>query len=138
MEKERRFVPNGGEVRAKGEGRTIEGKANPFNSWTLIGGMFYERVSPEAFDDVLGDSVVIQFNHDPNYPLGRTPKTAELWTEADGLYYRVADMPKSREDVFEAIQRQDVQGNSFSFSVAQDGEEWNTPRANCPNGPSPE
>lgn len=132
MERERRFVA-GAEIRAAKEGRTIEGKANPFNSWTLIGNMFYERVAPEAFDGVLDDDIHVEYNHDPNFVLGRTGAgTAKIWKGEDGLYYQVLDMPKSRDDVLEAIQRRDVTGNSFSFTVADGGETWEHPEGELP------
>jgi len=61
------------------------------------------------------------FNHDPNYPLGRTTAgTMRLSVRKDGLNYEIPDMPKARADVLEAIQRGDVSGNSFAFSVAEE------------------
>lgn len=130
MEREVRFIPlDGIEVRAGEDGspKGIVGTAAVYNRSTIIGGMFEERIAPGAFDDAMKSSDVrALFNHDPNFPLGRTSaKTLTLRNGKDGLEYEVPELPKSRADVLEAIQRGDVTGNSFSFSIETDkDEEW--------------
>jgi hypothetical protein len=126
---ERRFVPlEGLEVRAEDGGpKGIRGTAAVFNKGTVIAGLFEERIAPGAFDDALkGDDVRALFNHDPNFPLGRTSaETLTLRADSKALHYEVAELPKSRGDVLEAIERRDVTGNSFSFSIEADADvEW--------------
>lgn len=127
MERETRFIPvEDAEVRVEGEAKGIRGTAAVFNRGTVIAGRFEERIAPGAFDDALASSDVRGlFNHDPNYPLGRTSAgTMTLRADDEALHYEIPDLPKSRADVLEAIERKDVTGNSFSFTVAKDGDEW--------------
>lgn len=130
MEREHRFIPSARiEVRAvegeDGEPAGIEGEGAVFERRTVIAGMFEEEIAPGAFDDVLDDDIVIEFNHDPNFVLGRTASgTASVSADTKAFRYRVDDMPQSRGDVLEAVNRGDVRGSSFSFAVAADGEEW--------------
>lgn len=127
MERETRFIPAAdAEVRAgDGGARGISGMAAVYDRSTIISGMWEERIAPGAFDDVLGDDVRALFNHDPNYPLGRTKSgTLVLRAEKSGLRYEVPELPQARADVLEAIQRGDVTGSSFSFRVEPDGETW--------------
>ena len=130
MEKERRFISlDGIEVRESEGGvmRGIKGVAAVYDTGTVIGGMFEERIAPGAFDDAMKDGDVRGlFNHDPNFPLGRTSAgTMTLTSSKEGLDYDIPVLPAARNDVLEAIQRGDVTGNSFSFSIDSDvDEEW--------------
>lgn len=130
MERETRFVPiEDLEVRAaEGSGaRGIFGTAAVFDRGTVIAGLFEERIAPGAFDDAIKDSDVRGlFNHDPNYPLGRTSAgTMTLAADGKALRYEIPELPKSRADVLEAIERRDVTGNSFSFQIEKDSDqEW--------------
>lgn len=129
MEKEVRFIPvEGLEIRKdeSGEPRGIRGSAAVYDSTTVINGMFEERIAPGAFDEAMEGDVRGLFNHDPNFPLGRTSSgTMELRSNGDGLQYDIPELPKTRADVLEAIQRGDVTGNSFSFRLDSDAdEEW--------------
>jgi uncharacterized protein len=66
------------------------------------------------------------YNHDSNtLPLGRTPKTMRLSEDTKGLRFEV-DLPDSQfaRDLTLAIQRKDITGNSFSFTVDEGGDEW--------------
>lgn len=128
MDKEVRFIPlDGIEIRSgeDGEPRGITGTAAVYNSGTVIAGMFEERILPGAFDDVLKDADVRGlFNHDPNYPLGRTSAgTMELRSTDKALEYDIPNLPRSRADVLEAIQLGNVTGNSFSFVIEKDEDE---------------
>lgn len=129
MEKEVRWIPMDGiEVRAdeNGEARGITGSAAVFGQTTVIRGMFEERIEPGAFDEAMKDDVRGLFNHDPNFVLGRTGAgTMALRSDKKALHYDIEELPKSRADVLEAIERGDVTGNSFSFSITRDeDEEW--------------
>lgn len=127
---ERRFVPRDtGEVRTESreDGRVgIIGTAAVTDSMSgeIFG--FRERIAPGAFDEALAISDVRGlFNHDPNMILGRSKAgTMRVWVDDSGLRYEIPELPESRRDVAEAIQRGDVDGNSFSFTVAEDAWEY--------------
>lgn len=128
-EREQRFVPLTSEVsvRAKeGEKPTISGMGAMFNSETVIGRYFRERILPGAFkDSISSGDIRVAFNHDPNFILGRTSAgTAKVEETAEGLRYE-ATPPAARADVVESIQRKDITGSSFTFTVENDeDEEW--------------
>lgn len=129
-ERERRFIPmqaSGVTLRAKGDqAKTIEGYGALYNNETVIGMWFREVILPGAFtESVANDDIRVFFNHDPNYILGRTSaKTATVEEDDNGLRY-TATPPASRADVVESIERKDVTGSSFQFSVeGPDDEEW--------------
>lgn len=129
---ERRVVPYSQaavELRAADEGaeaRGIGGLGIPVGAVADIG-PFTEEIAPEAVRQVIDEGWDVRglFNHDPNYVLGKTGAgTMTLRATEQGLAYEVAELPAARADVLEAVQRGDVDGNSFSFSVPEDGEEW--------------
>lgn len=124
---ETRFVPVTRELRAIGDGeaRGIEGYTAVYDSESVDMG-FFEVIEPGAFGPALERSdPVALFNHDSNFVLGRASAgTLELEDRDAGLFFRVPDMPSSRADVLEAIERGDVFGNSFSFRVRSD--RWET------------
>lgn len=128
-EMERRILCEDADVRAeKGEDGQlrIRGYAAVFNSLSSDLGGFRERLHQTAFDAVLRKNPDVRglFNHDSNFLLGRTKSgTLRLGTDERGLWYTI-DPPKSRQDVLEALERGDVSGSSFAFTVARDGEEW--------------
>lgn len=128
---ERRFIPRGaGEVRAskRDDGKVgIVGTAAVTDSLSEVLWGFREKIATGAFDKALKNSDVRGlFNHDPNYVLGRVKSgTMTLRADDKGLHYEIAELPESRADVAEAIQRGDVDGNSFAFTVAKD--EWEYP-----------
>ena len=80
-----------------------------------------ERIMPGAFDRaVKEDDVRGLFNHDPNMLLGRTSAgTMRLSIDDTGLLYDIDADPKTRagRDVPAMIDRKDLQGSSFSFTV---------------------
>jgi HK97 family phage prohead protease len=70
--------------------------------------------------------VVALFNHDSNIVLGRSSSgTLELSSDEKGLKY-VVTPPVSRADVLELIQRRDVRGSSFAFTVEPKNESFRT------------
>lgn len=128
---ERRFIPCGSaEVRA----RTENGKVGIAGTAAVIGSLshemssrgvrFKERIAPGAFDKVLAQADMRGlFNHNPDFVLGRQKSgTMRVWADDKGLHYDIPELPQSRADVAEAIQRGDVDGNSFSFVVAEGGD----------------
>ena len=57
-------------------------------------------------------------------PLGTTKSgTLSIEDEPDGVYFFI-NLPTSRYDVFESVQRGDLSECSFSFSVSPGGESW--------------
>lgn len=119
-------------VESRADGRTsIVGYAAVYNRLSLDLGGFKEEILPGAFDKILGrqrgrQDVVALFNHDSNIVLGRTSSgTLELSSDDKGLRY-VVTPPVSRGDVLELIQRRDVRGSSFAFTVDKNGESFRT------------
>ena len=119
-------------IESRADGRAaIVGYAAVYNRLSLDLGGFREEILPGAFDKILsrqrgkGD-VVALFNHDSNIVLGRSSSgTLELSSDDKGLKY-VVTPPVSRADVLELIQRRDVRGSSFAFTVDAKNESFRT------------
>lgn len=109
----------------------IRGYAVVYNRLSVDLGGFRERILPGAFDAMLGKQkgrrdLVSYYNHDPNLLLGRESSgTLEVFSDAKGVGY-VVTPPASRADVLELIQRRDIRGSSFAFSVGVGGESFTT------------
>jgi HK97 family phage prohead protease len=119
-------------VESRADGRAaIIGYAAVYNRLSLDLGGFREEILPGAFDKILNrqrarQDVVALFNHDSNIVLGRTSSgTLELSSDEKGLRY-VVTPPVSRADVLELIQRRDVRGSSFAFTVDPKNESFRT------------
>ncbi|TPG84967.1 HK97 family phage prohead protease [Brevibacillus laterosporus] len=127
--KEIRFHPvESMEIRSSGEEgsttNTIAGYVVKFNQRSqLIWGEFYEKVAKGAFARSLAENVIkALWNHRSDFVLGSTKnQTLRLWEDDTGLRFE-CDLPNSTwgRDAFESIQRGDVDGVSFGFSVRQD------------------
>lgn len=92
-------------------------------------GSFIERISPGAFSSVLASNpdVLLTIDHDPGRTLARTKSgTLELRTDPKGLRFwgRAGDTTYAR-DLRVMMDRGDIDGASFKFSVAPGGEDWN-------------
>ena len=128
MKRERRFIPvDDIEVRADGDAPVIEGYAARFNKWADIGGMFRERIAAGAFADTIADDDIrALFNHDPNFVLGRTSNgSLRLNEDNKGLFMEnTPPGTQAANDVIALIDRRDVTGQSFGFSVQE--EKWQT------------
>ena len=108
---------------------TLAGYAAVFNEETVIAGMFRERIAPGAFgDSIRTDDVPAQFNHDPNFVLGRTANgTVRLSEDRRGLRYEVDLNPDDSDAVRigAIVARGDVSASSFAFCCENDGDdEW--------------
>jgi HK97 family phage prohead protease len=110
----------------------VVGYAARFGVNSLDLGEFTERISPEAFGLVSerrGRKKKLEtralFNHDANMPLARYPKTLHLYVDDIGLRYEfpVPDTSYGR-DVASNIRSGIIKGSSFSFTVANGGDEW--------------
>jgi len=124
-----------------GSGKEISalvGYAAVFNKASEDLGGFVEIIRPGAFADAIaGDADVRALvNHDPDLLIGRqTAKTLRLSEDKTGLRFEI-DLPETQaaRDVAEQIQRGDMTGCSFSFSVYPDGEErWTFGRKGEPD-----
>lgn len=121
---ERRFI-KGGQVRAKqGDKPGIAGVAAVYDQ-AYDTGWFSETIASGAFDRALKEKQDVRclFNHDVNQLLGRTKSgTLRIENSPDGLRYDCdtdADTSVGK-DVLRMIERGDIDGCSFSFTVRKD------------------
>ena len=130
MDIERRVVPvavAGIELRASEDGKRfgISGMGAVINSLSEDLGGFKERNSEGSFSAALkGSDIRGLFNHDSNYVLGRVGKTMSVTADSRGMRYDIPELPESRADVREAIERGDVSGSSYSFTLREGGDRW--------------
>jgi len=124
---ERRFTSVPVEIRAGSDKSTIGGYAAKFERMSQNLGGFVERIAPSFFNKSRGDGwpgVIARYNHDDNMLLGTMGAgTLRLGIDDVGLTYEV-DLPQSRGDVFELVQRGDVRQSSFAFVAFED--DWAT------------
>src|SRR5579885_1148379 len=120
---ERRFI-RGGQLRAKnGDKPGLAGVASVYNQ-EFDNGWFRERILPGAFKRVLSEDPDVRclFNHNPDNVLARTKNgTLRLVDKSDGSNYE-ADMDPNTtigRDVGAMVERGDVDGCSFAFSVSK-------------------
>jgi len=114
--------------RSKGGNPRVVGYAAVFNRLSEDLGGFKEQINPKAFDRALERcDVRALINHDANMLMGRTSAgTLRLEADGTGLKYDF-EPPRSpmAEHYLASIDRQDMTGSSFSFTVDRpDGEEW--------------
>jgi len=108
--------------------KRFSGHAAVFNRWADLG-YFKEKIAPGAFAEALKRSDVrFLFNHDANFIFGRSSaSTLELREDSVGLaftcYLLAFDGPSYQ--LARRIDRKDVSGCSFSFTVKRD--EWKFP-----------
>lgn len=119
------------EVRESGAGKgsfTVTGHASVYNRWSLDLGGFREQVAPGFFDAVLERSPDVHalWDHDTRLALGRTKNnTLELRSDEVGLYNWIRVAPTTfAADLRVLMERGDIDQESFSFSVAEGGDEW--------------
>ena len=104
------------------DSRTVMGHAALFNTWG-DGGWFREMISPGAFTNALRISDVrALLNHDANHLLARSVSGTLRMQEDDRGLMVEFDLPKSREDIREAMMRGDLNQMSFAFTILRD--EW--------------
>ena len=103
----------------------LVGHAAVFDQRADIMGLFSEQIQKGAFRKALkGVDVVALWNHDQNELLGRTvAKTLRLSEDDRGLAFEL-DLPDTTRgrDVLTLVQRGDIRGMSFAFTVAR--EKW--------------
>lgn len=104
--------------------RTIGGYAAVYGRPSQPLGGFREVVQRSFPNKTLGDgaNIICRFEHNPLYILGATRSgTLRIKSDEIGLDYTV-DLPESRSDVYESVDRGDVFGSSFEFQVYE--HEW--------------
>ena len=126
---ETRVFLNDFEVRETADGMTLTGYAARFNepSEPLP---FIERIAPGAFKRSLRakNDIKLLWNHDSSSVLGSTRSgTLRLYEDEMGLRVE-ADLPDTQagRDAKVLIQRGDVTGFSFGFTVPANGDTWNS------------
>jgi uncharacterized protein len=124
---ERRNFSGGVKLEKDQDGKKyLSGYAILFNSESRDMGGFTEIISPTALDGANMKDVVGLWNHDSNQLLGRT-KSGTLKLEKDdrGLYYRIK-LPRTQlgKDIQELVERGDITGSSFAFTIKEDGQKW--------------
>ena len=116
------------EIREDGDGMTFSGYAALFDSPSHPL-PFTERIAPGAFKRSLKsrNNVFMFYNHDSSEILASTRAgTLRLSEDARGLRVEADIAPTSRgNDVRTLIQRGDLYGMSFGFSVPTGGDSWN-------------
>lgn len=84
----------------------------------------YEIITKGAFDNTLNNDIRALWNHNTQFVLGRN-KTGSLELKADdkGLFATIK-MPKTQyaSDLYELVQRGDVDQCSFGFNIPTNGE----------------
>ncbi|WP_457659580.1 HK97 family phage prohead protease [Sinorhizobium medicae] len=118
---EKRGGTLGVETRAEDEKRTLVGYAAVFNSDADIGGWWTERIAPGAFAAAIGGDVRALVDHDMGRVIGRTKSgTLRLAEDSKGLAVEI-DIPNTTDgnDLWELVERGDVSGMSFGFSVTK-------------------
>jgi HK97 family phage prohead protease len=126
---ETRLFVNDFEVRETADGMTLTGYAARFNepSEPLP---FIERIAPGAFKRSLRakNDIKLLWNHSSSDVLGST-RSGTLRLSEDDMGLRVeADLPDTQagRDAKVLIQRGDVTGFSFGFTVPANGDSWNS------------
>lgn len=109
----------------EGASPKIDGYAAVYNSNSEEMGFydkFVERITPGAFDGVLGNDVRLLVNHDPNFVLART-KSGTLQLSADAKGLRAQGTPPDTQwarDLMVSMKRGDIDQMSFGFTVADE------------------
>ena len=96
-----------------------------------IGGSYIEIIKRGALDGTDLSDVRLLVGHDASrIPLARTPRTMSLDVDADGLTFR-AQLPDTEagKEAFQAVERGDIRGLSFAFTVPDGGDEYD-PKTN--------
>lgn len=118
------------ELRAAGDAKSprLAGYAAVFNSPSQDLGGFTETVMPGAFKRSLASDrdPLALVQHMPQLVLGRrSAGTLRLTEDARGLAFEI-DMPPTQAaaDLLVSVQRGDIRGASFAFSVPAGGDNW--------------
>jgi HK97 family phage prohead protease len=121
------------ELRGIAGARRIGGYGAVFRQQSQDLGGFTEIVAPTFFDSSQADGwpgVICRYQHDDSYLLGSVRgNTLKLSIDRTGLLYTV-DLPQTRDDILELVERGDVTNSSFAFSVIRD--DWSLTERSLP------
>lgn len=100
----------------RGYAAVFDSLSNPING-------FREKIAPGAFAGTIAGDIRALWNHNTDYPLGRTTNgTLKLSEDNRGLAVEITPPDTSwGRDAVEAIKRGDVDGMSFAFTTIDDG-----------------
>jgi len=116
-----------GELRAgDGDKPVIEGYAAVYNQRSEPMWNFVEVIEPGFFEGALYGDIRSVWNHNTDYPLGRTLNgTLILEDDERGLAVKI-DPPDTSwgRDALASVKRGDVSQMSFAFSVRENGDRW--------------
>jgi phage head maturation protease len=103
--------------------RLIPGRQGPFTERVLPG--FFDHDAAAHWPGPSDNGVVCRYNHKDEFLLGSSQSgTLQLRLDGRGLDYTV-DVPRSREDVLEGVERRDIAASSFTFGLPdQGGDDW--------------
>ena len=105
----------------------VEGIACVFDQPTDLG-WFTETIDRHAFDECDMSDVVLNFNHDNSILLARTLNgSLTLSVDDRGLHQSASIIDTTDgEDVMKLVKNGLVNKMSFAFTIARDGERWET------------
>lgn len=118
-----RELPVKFETREENSAPVIEGYFAVFNSNYDIADGLSESISPNAFDNTLGNDIRALTNHDTTLVLGRNKNgTLELKVDSHGLWGKVLINPNDRQamDTYERVKRGDVDQCSIGFEIVRE------------------
>jgi len=122
-----RIEERDGKKLIRGTGAVFFDPDDPGTEFSLWPGM-KERIMPSAFDEALKrpDDVRGLFNHDANQILGRNVANTMTLSKSKRALDYIIDPPDSPNaaNVIAALERGDVTGSSFSFTLAKGGQRW--------------
>lgn len=124
---EKRAARDGLRVSQTGQ---LVGYAAVFNRESKDLGNFTESIRPGAFSRSLENpsDILALYDHNGSSVLGRVGAgTVELREDDRGLYFEIELPPTSiGKDLGVLVERGDVHGASFAFTVPEGGEQWRT------------
>ncbi|RBP89391.1 hypothetical protein DFO70_11138 [Cytobacillus firmus] len=115
-------------TRAENDDMVIEGYFAVFNSPTELFRGAFEEIDSGAFDNTLSNDVRALIDHDHRLVLGRSKAgTLSLRTDSRGLWGTINVNPKDTDAVnlYERVQRGDVDQCSFGFNIREEETEFN-------------
>lgn len=115
------------ELKSDDESRNVQGIAVVFNKEADLG-WFTEEIDPHALDRADLTDVVLNFNHDDSLLLAGTRNgSLTLEVRDDGLFQSADIIDTTQgEDVLKLIRSGLIDKMSFAFTIADDGERWET------------